>query len=273
MKAYTPRTKNLYSERIEKVFSLADLVKAGRVPAEGYTPIWLKPCRWNLRDYPYIPISQTREGTPEEIAKLAEQIREEKLKRRREHYHRKTGDNFPELPENIIFFDTETTGLYPQEDEILSLAIINREGLVLFNELFHPVRTKEWPEAEEVTGISPDMVRDAPPISEKKEDLQRIFDNARLAVGYNIRFDLRFIKAAGIEYNGEICDVMEDFAPIYQQWNEYRKKWQWQKLETCAAYFKYNWGDDQQHNALADTKATRYCFEKIYKRGMCHITK
>ena len=41
-------------------------------------------------------------------------------------------------------------------------------------------------------------------------------------------------------------------------YNEYR----YQKLETCAAYFKYNW-TGSAHNSLEDAKATLYCFKKI----------
>ena len=57
-------------------------------------------------------------------------------------------------PKRVIILDTETTGLKPQGNEILSLSIINLEGTVLFDELVKPEKRKRWPKATEVNGIT-----------------------------------------------------------------------------------------------------------------------
>ena len=167
------------------------------------------------------------------------------------------------LPDKIIFFDTETTGLYGN-DEILSLAIVDQDGKVLFDELIRPSRKKKWPEAARVNLITPDMVKGRPTFRFFREQVQDIFDQAQLVVGYNVAFDLAFIEDKGIHYSGAVADVMLEFAEIYGEWNDYFQDYKWQKLTTCASYYGYNWGDSAAHGALADTLATRFCFYKIW---------
>ena len=166
------------------------------------------------------------------------------------------------LPDKIIFFDTETTGLCGN-DEILSLAIVDQGGKVLFNELIKPSRKKKWPEGARVNHITPDMVQGRPTFRFFRKQVQEIFDQADLVVGYNTDFDFAFIEDKGIHYSGAVADVMLEFAKIYGEWNDYFMDYKWQKLTTCAWYYGYDWGKTSAHDALADTFATRYCFYKI----------
>lgn len=177
------------------------------------------------------------------------------------------------LPEKIIFFDTETTGI-TVSDEILSLAIVDQDGNTLFNELIRPSRKKKWPEAARVNHITPDMVKNRPTFRFFREQIQRIFDQADLVVGYNTDFDLGFVRNKGIRYSGPVVDVMEEFAPIYGEWSDYFESYKWQKLTTCARYYGYDWGDSAAHDALADTLATRFCFYRIVEtQGNLHTYK
>lgn len=167
------------------------------------------------------------------------------------------------LPDKIIFFDTETTGVCGN-DEILSLAIVDQDGKTLFNELIRPSRKKKWPDAARVNHITPDMVEGRPTFRFFREQIQRIFDAADLVVGYNTDFDLGFTKSKGIRYTGAVADIMMDFSKIYGEWSDYFENYKWQKLTTCASYYGYDWGDSVAHDALADTLATRFCFYKVW---------
>ena len=60
-----------------------------------------------------------------------------------------------------LVFDLETTGLNPAEDEILEAAIVTTDGDILFESRFKPACVTEWPKAQNVNGISPEMVADA----------------------------------------------------------------------------------------------------------------
>lgn len=176
---------------------------------------------------------------------------------------------------NVIFFDTETTGTdMSGKDEILSLAIVDKEGNILFNELIKPSARQRWPKAQEINGITPAMVKDKKKIGEYQEQIQRIFDAADLVVGYNTEFDLSFIRNAGIQYAGRVADVMLDYAEINGEWDDKHAAYRWKKLNQCAAHYGYDWGQTAAHDALADTLATRYCFYKIVEqKGDYHTYK
>ena len=100
---------------------------------------------------------------------------------------------------NRVYLDTETTGLHPEEgDEILSLTIVDSNGRLLFDERFKPKHKKEWPEAQAVNHISPDDVEHLTTIDAYMEQICHILDRiADEIVGYNIAFDIGFLKAAG----------------------------------------------------------------------------
>lgn len=166
----------------------------------------------------------------------------------------------------VICVDVETTGLSQKTDEILQLSIIDGNYNVLFNEYIKPKHKKVWSEAAKINGITPEKVKNLPTIDAHIERLNKIFSECELIVGYNIeQFDAGFLIEAGITIPDTTYyyDVMLEFAEIYGEWSEYFGDYKWQKLEKCAAYYGYNWGNDKAHNSLADVKATLYCFEKM----------
>ena len=173
--------------------------------------------------------------------------------------------------QKFICLDCETTGLDPDEAEILSLSIVNQEGVVLFDEKFKPEKHNSWDSAEAVHGIKPTDVENKPFIKEKLDDIRTILNQYQMIIGYNITFDLRCIaKAFGKEFFFDIVsdfnsvDVMHLCAPIY---GEKSDKWgyKWQTLETCAKYYGYKF---KAHNSLEDVKATIYCYNKIMEQKL-----
>ena len=169
---------------------------------------------------------------------------------------------------DIICFDTETTGVGPNA-EILQLSIMDGMGDVLFDEYIRPRHTSCWPDAERVHHISPAMVADKESMDFHKECVAEILENAKAYVGYNILFDIRMLKYAGFSMapfhreHVQVIDVMRNFAPIYGEWNSAKNSYSWQKLEVCAKYYQYDWGKEKAHGALADTRATLYCFKRM----------
>lgn len=96
-----------------------------------------------------------------------------------------------------VFIDLETTGLSPQTDGITEVgAIILRAGEPAreWSRLVRPARPIP-PEIAQMTGISNDMVRDAPDFGEVAGELRAILDGA-LIVAHNARFDYAFLKQA-----------------------------------------------------------------------------
>ena len=93
------------------------------------------------------------------------------------------------------------------------------------------------------------------------DDIARIIEGAQYYVGYNINFDIRMLKHSSVTVepfyreNCQQIDVMREFAQAYSKYKV--------NLSTCADYFHYDWGKDIAHGALADAKATLYCFKQI----------
>lgn len=136
----------------------------------------------------------------------------------------------------ILIFDTETTGLIPETDEILQITILDGYGSELFSSYIKPRRHRIWPAAKAVNHITYEMVKDSPTFPKVKKDIQKLFDNADLIVGYNVNFDINFVEAAGIIVSGKRFDVMTAFASYRADVDHvlYRKC----KLSECAQYRK-----------------------------------
>jgi DNA polymerase III epsilon subunit-like protein len=115
-------------------------------------------------------------------------------------------------PDKVIAIHIATTGIDIHEDhEILKVAIINKDGDYLFNSFIKPEIHTEWNEAEKFNGITPEMVKDAPIISDVAMDLQNIFDNAEIIVGHNLKFSKDYLEKF-IEYsfdNKKLVDIMD----------------------------------------------------------------
>ena len=176
-------------------------------------------------------------------------------------------DNLSELlnvaPEKIIIFDTETTGFNPYgNDEILQIAIIDGNGNELFKSYIKPDMRKTWTKAAEKNGITPRMVKDAPHFSDVEEEIQNIFNNAEVIIGYNVEFDIRFMDAYGIKIkdNTKIFCVMQEYAVAKGVRNEYYGDYKWSKLEQCARDYNYKF---KAHDAYEDAKATLHCYKSL----------
>lgn len=186
------------------------------------------------------------------------------------------------IDESCIVFDTETTGLNPERDEIIQLSIIDGTGKVLFDEYIKPSRRKKWPEAQKVSGISPEMVKSCKTFRFFRKTIQDIFDSHKTIIAYNIGFDADFLRASGVDVFRKVSpgnkalfdglpeesetkdwrDVMIDFAEVYGEWSDYKNSYKWQKLSTAAAYYNFKFS---AHNSLEDVKATLFVAQKLYE--------
>ncbi len=246
----------------------------------------------------YYTLEETHDASPEELAILREERRKKRktydtnTKKRKEerireneacrwekrmdevvqnnkniirsmfHYILSISSMVPtNIPEKTIILDLETTGFSELDDEILQISIIDVNENVLINTFVKPYFHTEWQDAENIHGITPDMVKAAPYLHEIISDMKAILAGTEMVIGYNSGFDIGFLHNLGFEVSGiKQYDVMEAFAPIYGEWSSYYQNFKWQSLSTCANYFDYEF---KAHDALEDVRATLHCYKKI----------
>lgn len=155
----------------------------------------------------------------------------------------------------IIYLDLETTGLYPESDEILEIGILSDNDTVLLNTYIKPVHNTTWPEAQWVNKISPDDVKNAPLLDEIRPKIVECVKD-KIVVIYNADFGFPFLEAE-LKLAKEIKCCMLEFAPVYDEWDEYWESYTWQKLTTAAKYVIFQWEKNRTHSAIGDCKATR----------------
>ena len=156
-----------------------------------------------------------------------------------------------------IIIDTETTGVNAKRDELLQISIISEEKKVLFNSYIKPQRAKCWDDAMAVNGISPEMVADAPEITDVRDYIQDIVDSADEVLGYNTVFDIRFLNAAGIMVDKPIIDAMRLLG-------KREDNGRWWKLEDIAVQMGFDYSKCKAHNSLTDCFVTLYVYNRIY---------
>ena len=94
----------------------------------------------------------------------------------------------------IVAIDIETTGLDAQRDAIIEVAAVRFNGRRVEGEwtsLINPNRPIP-PTITQLTGITNDMIRNAPPLRAVIQDLEA-FIGSDPVLGHNVRFDLGFL--------------------------------------------------------------------------------
>jgi ATP-dependent DNA helicase DinG len=110
----------------------------------------------------------------------------------------------------MVAIDIETTGLDPARDAILEIAAVRFNGHRVEDEwstLINPGKPVP-PFITQLTGITNEMVRNAPPLHDVLQELVDFVGNDPV-VGHNIRFDLSFLQRQNILKNNPVVDTYE----------------------------------------------------------------
>lgn len=158
---------------------------------------------------------------------------------------------------NAAVIDIETTGLNPDFDDILQVAVVEARTRAVVCNYFYGSDRDSWPEAQAVNGISPEMVRDYPKASEFPDEISKALEGFDAIIGYNIGFDLKFLRRAGVKIpKVPVVDLMLDFSEFRQEYVLKRHK----LSEACAwagvSLFK-------AHDAVYDAQATAALFVRL----------
>lgn len=159
-----------------------------------------------------------------------------------------------------IYLDTETTGLNPDSDEMLEIAIVDDSGNILLNTLLKPSANSTWPEAEAIHGITPEMVIDAPALSEIASTIEEIV-NGQDVIIYNADYDSGFLGTLLSKAKSIKC-CMIAWAEHCGEWSEERGCYRWKKLIDAASSVHFEW-PGEAHRALADSLACRAVWQHL----------
>ncbi len=174
----------------------------------------------------------------------------------------------------LVVLDVETTGTSSLYDEIIQLSILGGDGEVLFNKNFKPFYHIDYPEASYINGLYYSALESCDYIFDSIKVINSILQSADKIVGFNVTFDLEFIKMLGINVDAiPTSDVMIDFAEMYGEEDEYHGGYRWKSLSFCANFFQFKY---VAHDSLEDCKATLYCYKELKKlrcKMSCNFTE
>jgi DNA polymerase-3 subunit epsilon len=178
----------------------------------------------------------------------------------------RAGEGYPERDQTDLdklaftVFDTETTGLNPSEDEIVSIGAVRLlNGRLLrqesFDRLVDPGRPID-PASTAVHGITSDMLGGQPSIAEVLPAFA-LFARETVLVGHNVAFDLRFLELkeaqTGVRFTQPVLDTLLLSAVVHPDEEDH-------SLEAMAIRLGVN--AIGRHTALGDAILTGEIFLK-----------
>lgn len=197
--------------------------------------------------------------------KLCEACYEEEMALRRAEGDAHRGAYYGMDPEKVLFFDLELTGFYDR-DEILSITIVDATGKLIMDTLVKPTHTKKWKRTEKIHGITPDMVEDAPTLSELIPAIKEIFAAAENLIAYGVSTDYSHIKMIydTEAERDELHEKIRCCANEYVRYiHEHRPDLVNASLIDAMDCFAIEW-EGTPHSSLADTIACRKVWAALF---------
>ncbi|NIP50157.1 MAG: GIY-YIG nuclease family protein [Gammaproteobacteria bacterium] len=163
------------------------------------------------------------------------------------------------FPDRMVLLDCETTGSIPGRDRLTEIALIEIEkGEVIdqWQTLINPGITIPA-FITRLTGISNEMVADAPSFHDIARELKERLEN-KVLVAHNIRFDYSFIKQAfsdaGIEFAAQTLCSVKLSRKFYPSFKRHRLDDIINRLQLTIS---------GRHRAMTDTSVILSFFERI----------
>lgn len=170
----------------------------------------------------------------------------------------------------LVVYDFETTGLSPDRNVPIEIGAVkysigpDMEMTLIgeYHEYINPGHPLD-PKITELTGITDEMLRDAPTEEEMVDNIFFFFDGA-IVSGYNIAaFDNKFMANLYKRYGNEFAPAgVIDAITLARDALHKGTDVENHKLGTVGAYFGI---DFQAHSALEDTKCTAQVLQILLK--------
>ncbi len=164
--------------------------------------------------------------------------------------------------DTFVVFDIETTGFSFEECSIIEIGAVKIENKKITDRFSTFVNPKEPipHRIEKLTGITDDMVADAPYINDALNEF-RSFCEGAVYVAHNASFDMGFIRtkeeAAGIDRQYSYVDTLPMSRLLVPEIARF-------KLDSVCRFFKISL--ENHHRAVDDAEATAQLFLKLVER-------
>lgn len=163
---------------------------------------------------------------------------------------------------DYVAIDVETTGLDPKVEKIIEIGAVKVEGGRVTEEistLINP-RRELTSRIQELTGITEDMVAEAPGIEDVIGEYEE-FCRGYPLLGHKILFDYSFLKRAAVNHGLAFEKEGVDTLTLCRKFMPQEEK----KNLTSACVF-YGVDQGKVHRALGDARSAHRLFEEIKKR-------
>lgn len=164
--------------------------------------------------------------------------------------------------DEFVIFDLETTGTSPQNCAITEIGAVKYKNGKIYDE-FCTFVNPEMPIPEkivEITGITDEMVKDAPTIAQVYDKFMEFCGDAVL-VAHNAAFDVSFLRAASEKLQKLLKVTYLDTVAVSRYVNNDLNK---HTLDSVAKYFDL--GDFNHHRASDDARMLAMIFDKMVKK-------
>ncbi|GAP14117.1 exonuclease, DNA polymerase III, epsilon subunit family [Longilinea arvoryzae] len=161
---------------------------------------------------------------------------------------------------SLVAIDIETTGLDFQSDAIIEVAAVRFNGRRVeaeWSSLINPGRPIP-PMITQLTGITNEMVRNAPPMRAILTELADFVGDAPV-VGHNVGFDLSFLQRYNILKLNEVVDTYELAAVLLPTSSRYNLGTLGQQLGILIP---------NSHRALDDARLAHAVFTRLYDKTL-----
>ena len=170
------------------------------------------------------------------------------------------GKSTIDLLSDYIIFDIETTGLDSSYDEVIEIGAIkvkNNKIVSKFNSLVKP-KNEIDEYITELTGITNEMVKDAPTIEEILPDFMNYIGNDIL-IGHNVNFGINYIYDN--LYRNKFDVLTNDFIDTMRISRKLLPELPHHRLIDLAKYFKID--STNNHRSLKDCEITMNVYENL----------
>ncbi len=167
------------------------------------------------------------------------------------------------MPTTYVVLDVETTGLNAKRDVLIEVAAITlRDADILdeFSSLVNPNREVP-PFITQLTGISQEMVDDAPSMFTLRSRLRQVIGD-HVLVGHNVGFDLSFLNEERLGLGNHRIDTVTLASILFPDAGRFG-------LESLATYLNLPMADGgQNHRAMDDTELTVELFLALKEKAL-----